>query len=313
MILTEDSMLILRIARYYYIDQYTQQEIAKMVNLHRSQVSRLLKLARELGYVNIDVSLPAKQDNLAQNIQKELGLERVFIAPEQNPLLENNNESLYLFASSFLEKELANGGKIGIGWGKTLYNIALNLSNINTINPISFYSLTGFSGTNYAYLQINSITDRFAHFFNGKAFYNNFTCYLKLDALNTLEKQRLNELKNNWSEINTVIMSLGGGIQSDKPYMEELPNETDFHVLLNSTKGDILGHFLLENNEQFKLPMGYISTSMELQSLKKVPNIICIAAGIEKVHTIIRAAKQGYIKTLITDEATGKLILASLL
>lgn len=308
MALTEDSMLLLKVARYYYIDQYSQQEIAEMVDIHRSHVSRILKRARELGYVKIEVSLPEEQNNLGENIRNLLGLERVQIVPNQGASVESDKDALYVYAASFLEKELLKGSKIGIGWGKTLYNIALNLSNTNTERPLSFYSLTGVSGTSHSYLQINTITDRFAHCFGGKAFYNNFSCCLKLDILSDLEKQRLSDLEENWSELDTVIMSLGGYIQSETTYMAELPADTDFQAILNAAQGDILGNFLLENNKSFELPTGYKMTSISLEALKEVPNSICIAVGLDKVRTIINAAKMGYIKTLITDEATGKLI-----
>ena len=48
-----DKMTMLRVAKYYYLDEMSQQEIAQKENIHRSQISRILKAARELGYVHL--------------------------------------------------------------------------------------------------------------------------------------------------------------------------------------------------------------------------------------------------------------------
>ena len=49
------NQLIL-IAKLYYIDGLTQNEIAVKVHIHRSQISRMLKEARKLGLVKITVN-----------------------------------------------------------------------------------------------------------------------------------------------------------------------------------------------------------------------------------------------------------------
>ena len=54
----EDTMLVYRIAKNYYIDGYGQKEIAKMTGISRPQISRLIKRGQEMGIVKIEVSLP---------------------------------------------------------------------------------------------------------------------------------------------------------------------------------------------------------------------------------------------------------------
>src|SRR3990172_6977663 len=52
---SRDSLLAL-VARLYYLDNLGQQEIADMVGVSRTSVSRLLSRARERGVVRIEVS-----------------------------------------------------------------------------------------------------------------------------------------------------------------------------------------------------------------------------------------------------------------
>ena len=78
-----DTMTVLRIAKYYYIDGLSQQEIAYKENIHRTQISRLLKQAREEGYVKIQISAPdsASADSIARELEHQLGLREVFVTP----------------------------------------------------------------------------------------------------------------------------------------------------------------------------------------------------------------------------------------
>ena len=69
--------LIAEIARRYYADGLSQDEIAKLVGLSRPSISRLLLDARELGIVEIRVhppipTVPELEDRLARtfNLQE---------------------------------------------------------------------------------------------------------------------------------------------------------------------------------------------------------------------------------------------------
>ena len=46
---TVDYRLLLKVSKYYYEKQLTQQEISERLNLSRPKVSRLLKQAEEIG------------------------------------------------------------------------------------------------------------------------------------------------------------------------------------------------------------------------------------------------------------------------
>ena len=92
-----DQLTILRIAKCYYLDGLSQQEIADKENIHRSQISRILKLARELGYVQIRICSPesvtadalAIYEGLRRRIDAVLLLVRVsFLARCKPPVVD---------------------------------------------------------------------------------------------------------------------------------------------------------------------------------------------------------------------------------
>ena len=57
-----DYTLLYRVAKAYYLDQKTQQEIADVENFSRSQISRILKKALDEGLVTYSLNFPAVVD-----------------------------------------------------------------------------------------------------------------------------------------------------------------------------------------------------------------------------------------------------------
>ena len=308
-----DKMTILRIAKYYYLDELSQQEISEKENIHRSQISRILKLARELGYVQIRISSPESYtaDSLAKQVKEKTGLKEVFVAPSLTPQA-NQEDSLNFFAARYLEELLSHSKKIGIGLGKTLYHVATQLSDQKLEEMQDFFSIAGSSGTDNPYLQASIILDNFARPFGGRCHYNNFSICLDQSRLSPLDMSRLSEQQRAYQTLDAVVLSIGGPFNVDYPYLEEfslMERGVDIAQVLKRPHGNLLGHVFYDNGELLKLPDGYFITSMSLLQLIKTPDVICIACGKEKVDSIIISARQHYIKTLITDETTARNIL----
>ena len=113
----DDASLLYTVAKYYYIDDYSQSEIAKILNISRPQISRLLKRARELEIVKIEISMPnnIKDESKAEKIKKYLNLKDVLIVEDSN-----DNKLLYVKASEYLSALIEKSKKIGVGWNETL-------------------------------------------------------------------------------------------------------------------------------------------------------------------------------------------------
>lgn len=79
----QEDALIYRIARYYYLENLSQNEIAQIEQISRSKVSRLLERARANGLVNVEIKLPANPlaSTLEKRLQEELGLQQAIVVP----------------------------------------------------------------------------------------------------------------------------------------------------------------------------------------------------------------------------------------
>ena len=56
----EDELQLADVAQQYYLEDLTQEQIARRLGVSRSQVSRMLKEARERGIVEIRIHHPLR-------------------------------------------------------------------------------------------------------------------------------------------------------------------------------------------------------------------------------------------------------------
>ena len=117
-----DPYLLGKVSALYYLRHHTQQEIARRLRVSRPTVSRLLREARDLGYVQITVaSPPGLHLDLETRLEDRYGLESVHVvesgASQSTDVLRRQ---LGTAAASYLSRSIRPGETIGLAWGSTL-------------------------------------------------------------------------------------------------------------------------------------------------------------------------------------------------
>ena len=309
-----DLLTLYRVSRYWYKDGMTQKQIASIENLSRSQISRLLERAKELGIVRVSLHLPSEFDmsELSLALKKRLGLDNVIVAPVGSGNVIDDqkiSQAIAVAAAEYLSRSELGNKVVGIGWGKTIYETSLQLSHSNsTISPY-FVPLIGMSGDDNPYLQINVIIDRFCEKFRCHGLFANIpTIRDKNIPLTKLEQERLANLREHWNDLDIAIIGLGNPPDKTVNVITEFSDEYILKVLQKGICGDILAQFFFPSGELFDLDDCYDHVAFDIKKLKGLKSVICLAGGVDKVNGIITAAKYGFIKTLVTDSITARLI-----
>jgi deoxyribonucleoside regulator len=301
------------VAHSYYIENKDQDEIAASIGLSRSQVSRLLDQARKSGIVRFDVRFPSDIDAeaLAGSLREALGIRSVRIAPRP-ARSELAAETLASFAASALPELTSDSSLIGVGWGRTLYDIALRVGVQEPREGRRIIPLVGSAGQQAPWLQINGIVDRFAEKFHAGRVFIRMQAFLETDQRppSRIEEENLDRMKSLWDEVETAVIGLG--MPADRA--EYLRTEIDGSVLGRLQKagavGDILGRFFDPLGLEIYPGDKWRLVGASLERLKSMRSVICVCRGSEKIDGIVAAARSGYFKTLITDAETAQSILA---
>ena len=312
-----DYTLLYRVAKAYYLDQKTQQEIADVENFSRAQFSRILKKALDEGLVTYSLNFPAVVDEatMAVALEERLGLEQVVLIPSfyqegQKPNADVVCKNLALGAAEKLPELLGDAKNIGIGWGRTLYNASLCIRPQRYVKGRTFLPLIGSSGDNNPMLQINTIVDRFGERFHADRKYVNMQSLLAKDSLGPMVPSSIQSLMDKWKELDAAIIGIGGPpVGNINNLISEFPRSYKRQVQASGTVGDILSQFFFENGDIFRMDAHYQLLAINIEELRSVKNVIAMASGSEKRDSIRVAARLGYIKTLITDYNTAQEIL----
>ncbi|MFZ5859206.1 MAG: sugar-binding transcriptional regulator [Spirochaetota bacterium] len=305
-----DIFTIYRIARYYYSDGLSQEEIAAKEGFSRSQISRLIDLAKNLGLVKITLLPPTDQhtEDLSCFLMKELKLHSAIVVPVSKNADDGEiTMAIATRAADYLMTELSKYSVVGLGWGRTVYKTAGILPHAKAKGEKPFFvPLIGISGDDNPYLQINTIIDRFSSSFQSKGFFVNLPCVReKGAALTEIEEKRISDLKKRWVTIEAAVIGLGAPPSKSPNLIDELSPEYKNELRRSPACGDILAQFFNPDGNLFKPEHDYDLLAYNIKNLSGLKKSICLAGGSEKYKGILTAARAGYITDLISDEKTA--------
>lgn len=314
MCIQEDYPHLYRIARSYYIDGLTQEEIAARESISRPHVSRLLTKARDCGIVTITVSMPTspKTVELEDYLKKSLGLVEVRLARiPQHAATSPHVTSLAIATLAAVEvpKMLTDVRTLGIGWGYTIYQTSL-LTDTSLNRPdMRIVPLVGLAGVYTPYLQINVIVNRFAEKWQATSIYTLMPVLHEYRyQMGSAEKQNYQLLRDQWNKLDCAIVGLGAVPREDFLLLPEASRDYNESLMKSGTVGDILANFFYADGTVFDTSSYHFQVSLPLEALKCVEKVICLAGGVHKVDGLIAAAKNGFYNVLFTDINTAILM-----
>ena len=116
-----DMEQLLAVAKMYYEQGLTQQEIDEKVFLSRSHVSRMLKEARALGIVEIIIRSPFENHvSLEMSLAERFGMEKILVAYTENTGPREEFNSVCSMGASYLNSILTNRSVLAVSKGKTV-------------------------------------------------------------------------------------------------------------------------------------------------------------------------------------------------
>ncbi|MFK3939936.1 sugar-binding transcriptional regulator [Alkalihalobacillus sp. NPDC078783] len=311
----EDRRLLVKAANLYYFDGWTQAQIAKKMSVSRPVISKMLNRARELGIVEIYIKDEnAHTATLEHQLEKTFNLKEAMVVPTAGLTPEMIRRSVGKAAAYYVSKNLEGITSMGISWGTALYNLVKEYPYENR-PELNIVPLVGGMGRKLVDIHSNLLAYQLAQKVNG-------TCsYLYAPAMVESEdlKQRLIEsedIANVLEEGRQVQMALVGIgnplLNSTMSTMEYLKEEDLVSLRKSGVVGDIGSRFYDVIGEQIKHPLNDRVIGLNLNELKKIPEVVGVAEGAHKVESLLIALKSGYLNVLILDDSTAQSLLHEL-
>lgn len=304
-----NDRFLIDIAKMYYDENATQEEIAKQFNISRSLVSKHLTLAREKGFVEIVVHDESVQPFkvIEDRIRKKYDLEDVVCVSSTDST--QIKYRVGLAAARYLSKIVTPDMYIGCSAGTTVHGVAeaMNL-NLNMSN-LTFVPMVGGLGMAHTDIQANVICDIFARKTGGNAI--QLHAPLVVDDEKSREvfvKQRfIKDILDLAKNVDVAIVGVGGQpayYEMTKAYMHKIepfdPKEAEY------VTGDILYNFFDSNGKATNSDWNKRVINLSMEDLMKIPKVIGVAFGPTKVEAIHAVLVGELINVLVTDVQTAK-------
>jgi DNA-binding transcriptional regulator LsrR (DeoR family) len=288
----------------YFIEERSQEDIAAVLSTTRSNVSRMLKQAREQGIVRITIEYPFKRDQeLEQLLQERFGLAgaRVLAGePGGDPL-----PGVGRLAARWLLDTLRDGGTLAIGWGATLQTVPDAMQDapqrdVEVVQLIGGLSETASASTG------QELTRRFAERLGGRYRYLHapavFASAGHLAAM--LDEPSIREALEAAKAADVALVGLGDPRQgSVAAWIHELDlSPAEERLFTAGTVGDICGRFYDLQGTEVDTPIADRVLSVELDDLRRIPATIAVAAGRTKGPSILGALRARLVDVLVCDE-----------
>lgn len=306
--LINDNNLI-EIAHMYYDEHMTQQQIAKKLNISRSLISKSLSHAREAGIVEVIVHSerirPYK--DIEERLRKNLGLKHVSIC---NSI---NNEAIAKDAAKLLSTKLSRCKYIVISGGETLKSVANHFSPAINFPNVTFISANGGLGETHWETDANNICMILAQ----KCGAQHLQMYApvtvdSVEAKSIFSKQRfIKSILDKGKQADIALIGIGNSLQwsnLENFYFKDKKECYQFEE--NKICGDICYNYFDKNGNWIDCAWNNRIIGLNLNDIKKIPEVICVASGIQKTESIYVASKHHLITSLVTDLETAKSLLS---
>jgi len=298
-------------AKMYYQLDYSQQDIAKKLGISRPTVSRLLQLAKEEGIVQIKILDPTLDNEiLARHLEERYNLKKaVVVSVPQN---EDRVVTRYLgeATAEYLYSIVKDSDSIGVTWGTTLYQVAVNLKNKHVKN-VRIVQMNG--GVSYS--ETETYASEIVHLF-GKAF-NTTPHFLPLPAIvdhmvvkQAIEADRhIRKILDLGKNSNIAVFTVGVPDADSVLIRANYFTDEDLKVIDSRAVGDICSRYIDINGNLCSEELDKRTIGIDLAELRRKDKSILVAGGPRKVDAIYGALSGKYPNVLITDQFTAKALL----
>lgn len=302
----EKIQRIIETARMYYLDNMTQNEIAKNLNISRPLVSKILSDAKELGIVTIQIKSPFNdKESVMKKMQEIYNLQGGLIV-EQLSTTALTDQNIFKETIGFLQKNLSDVKVLGLGWGNMIGPFIDKIE-----SEEKFLSLKGkvvplIGNTNMSAREYHP--NDLIRVFGEKTSLT--PAYLFAPAFLTTEQEKevfmnienYKEISKMWEKIDTAFI----GINSH-PSVPDLATALRFGNALNEKKavGKILSYYfdkdgnIIEGENDFSIQISW-------ENLKKIKKVIGIASSKTNKKAIIGALKTGIFTHIILSEKSAE-------
>lgn len=308
---TSGDDIIIEAAWLYYQDGLNQNDIAERLGVSRATVVNYLQDARERGFVQISMSADAFTGHrLALALKARFGLEGALVIPDgtaaETPI------RVARATARWLPQMLERGDRLGVAWGKTIYDVAEHLDPV-TIPDLTVLQLVGSMATPYGF-SADVCSSSVARRFSARCINLHVPAIVSSKSVaDTLRSETL--IANQFDEIsrfNKTLFAVGSCLPDSHVVSSGVAtlDELQWYVDRGAT-GVLCGRFIDAEGHGIRGPLDERIMGIPIDVMKQRDVGILVSVGNDRALATIAALRGGYATHLVTQQSSAELILTS--
>lgn len=306
--------LLNTILNMYYIEDLNQVQIAKRLGLSTSKVNRMLQQAREEGFVEINIRTPFQHlVDLETRLKAIFGLADAIVIPPVPEDTNNLAHSLGRVGAEFLLRHVRDGDIICIGGGTAVHAVveAIQAPRAYSVEVVPFLgAVQGDVSTD-----VNFLAARLAERLGGKAYQLHAPAFAgtATDRDILMEMRPVKEILDIARRARFSLMGIGTIDGESSRYVKFTalsPDDMRRIAEVHGGVGEIGAHVFDATGVPCAEEYSARVIGLTLEEIKCIPVTISLAVTLAKVRSLYGALRGGYLRSLVTDEAAARGLLA---
>ncbi|HBI10955.1 sugar-binding transcriptional regulator [Franconibacter pulveris] len=312
----DEQRLLVKIATLYYMEGKKQSDIASLLHLSQSFVSRALTRCQKEGLVKITVVQPGNIFvSLEKALEQQYGIRQAIVVDVgDNPNSAQIKHAIGSAAAHYVETRLRPEDIVGISsWSSTIRCMVdeMHPQNIRARGVIQLLGGVGPNGN----VQATILTQQLAAHLDCPAWLLPSQSIERSveEKKRLLESPEVADAVSRFAQVDVAIVGIGDLEPSQ--LLKNSGNYYDEEMLKLLAKrgavGDICLHYYDAQGKPVLSREEDPVIGMELQQIRDCKHVIALAGGEEKRNAIHGALAGNYIDVLITDYPTARSLVKS--
>ncbi len=299
-------------ARLYYVDNLPQADIARALNVSQAKVSRLLMEARERGIVRISVAdFDFHHAELESSLVKATGLSSVTVIRSPETVSGNERRNIVAhFAAPSIAELIKPDSTIAVSGGRTLREIAQRLPRSRK-HSVTVLPAMGNVAAQIGAVDAVEVARAFANHCEASMVTLNSPAFLpdKKTRDTFIALEQIRSVRMRLSQAHLAL--IGIGTLSNSVFVENgFLSKIDVQKLQAAGAiGEICGRFFDSEGDECETPWRDRVVSIEFLQLRRIPQVMAIVVGKDRVDAITAAIRGRLLKSLVIDEASAAILL----
>jgi len=300
-----------RVARLYYEDNKTHDDIGTIMGLSRWKVARILQHAKDVGIVTIQIAhVTTRVDTLERQIRGQFGIDTVIVVdPTEGPALDAIRHE----AATHLTQLAPSITTLGMSWGRTLTAVANALTD-GWAEGIDIVQVNGgmsvLDTTQSASWTVAVVADRA----RGHAHVMPTPAIVQIpETADALRNDPTVSSVLDLARAADTIMFTVGVTSADSAHVRSgyLTTEHMSRLRDAGAVGDVVGRFIDADGRVVDADLDHRTIGISLDEVAAAPRRILVAESAAKAPAVIGCLRRGLVSSLIVDAELAESIVVS--